>query len=525
MPKDKNQNNNQVNQEDPRVYRKRVKNLIYQNWMEEEKKKIEVEVKGVQDRVDSDIQAKEVEIDQAAAKELLQIMDRIKKDWQDHLVELGLELKGIDKKLAEDMKAEFARLDKEYEKKEKEEQEKYEKKLQELEEEKKPVQDAVIQGQERISKEKEKCQEEFNKCWAEIAEIGAAIGEYSAKSNHATRDVQNKMQKKIEEQQLALATANQKSRTWDAAIKALEKEEKELSQRLEPFEKQQKKAENEYNQKLADLSKEKIDRMVAEKAKAAEKRKELENRYEEEKKLEYHPVRWISLSEEVENKKKYQKMQLSYNKTAEADQKRRELTVKMNATGKAFLDRLYSSVDFGYEVDRLENSEKSHGSSNTNEFNSMVEALKATEKAVGAGEVSAQVDENIRKSCLDAYKACQNYLQKKDRGWSLLEKMRSGTGKARIAMARGMMEKLKEFYPDLEAALEEERNRKEEAPAEQAEEKEPVKKSGKKPTRDISGELNAAKAQLRKQRGNEAGENTKQRTSQNINRKTKQNVL
>ena len=54
MPKDKNQkngnqNNNQVNQEDPRVYRKRVKNLIYQNWMEEEKKKIEVEVKGVQD--------------------------------------------------------------------------------------------------------------------------------------------------------------------------------------------------------------------------------------------------------------------------------------------------------------------------------------------------------------------------------------------------------------------------------------------------------------------------------------------
>ncbi len=527
MPKDKNQNNNQVNQaEDPKIYHKRVKKLVYDKWMEEEKKKIEAEVQNVQNSVEQKIKEKESEIDQNATKELVDLKERLKKDWKAHLEKLDLELKSIDKKLADKMQEAFTKLEKECQEKEAEEKKKYEKKLQEIEDEKDPILVAVDQAKERIGREKEKCQQEFTKCWAEIAEIGAAIGDFSEQSNNATFEDQRKLQKKIKEQQLALTTANQKLSTWDAAIKELEEEEKKLYQPLEPFEKRKKKVQNEYDQKLAELTKEKIDKMVAEKAKAADERKKLENQYEEDKKKEYSPVRWTSLAEEVENQAKYKKMLLSRNKTAEADAKRKDLTIQMNVTGAAFLKRLYSSVDFGYEVDRLESSEKSYSSSNTAEFTKMVEALKKAEKAVGEGTVSDLVDENIRKSCLEAYKECRNYLQKKDRGWSLLEKMRSRTGKNRIEMARGMMAKLKEFYPDLEEALEAEHNQKNEVQEAQAEERPmPVKKSGKNPTTDVKAELDAAKAQLRKQGGKEAGKETKMKNTQNTNKKTNRNSL
>lgn len=521
MPKDKNQknenqNNNLINQ------KKNLKNLIYQKWKESEEKKIEDKVKQVQNKEDEKIKEQEKEIDQNAAKKLLLMKDNIKKEWQAHLTELGRKLDCIDEKLAADITAALERLDTEYQQKEAEEKEKYEKKLEEIEKEEKPIQDAVNEGKKRISEGKEKCQEELNKCWEEIGKISVAIGGYSEESNHAPHDVQDKLQKKIEKQRLALTTANQRIETWNAAFEALEKEEKELSKVLDPFEERRKKAESEYTLKLAELAKEKADKLVAEKSKAEEEKEKLRHQYEADKKLEYHPDRCKSLSEEIENQAYYKKMMLSRNRTAVAAQTKKDLTTQMNATGKAFLDRLYESVYFGFKVDELENSEKSHGSSNTNEFERMVEALKDAEKAVGTGEVSAQVDENIRKNCLRAYKECRNYLQKKNRGWSLLEKMRSETGKKRIEMARGMMVNLKKFYPDLEADLEAERNRENEAHAEQAEEKrESVKKSGKNPTRNISGELKEAKAIIRKQQGKKEEIKTNPKKNNNTNQMKK----
>lgn len=529
MPKDKIQNNENRNSERTemlRAGRKNIKNLVYMQWKTREMQKIESSVQLTQDAEDRRIRDEKVKIDQGVTRKLLETKEKIKKDWRDHLVEASAELKKIDEKFMKQMKEAFAVLDKEYAEKEKEAQKQYNEELKKLEEERKSAQEKVNQEKERLRTEQEKCSSEIERCWKELGEIGEAIGKCNEKSNRASKEVQKEMQKEIDEHQNNLKIVNARNRTWNETLRELQTEEKELDKELAAFGKRRQEAEKAYKQKLAGLSQEKLNKMLEEQAKVKAEKEKLQRQYDEDKARDFNPSRWLSLSEDIENQGKYDKMRLDQNRTVKADEKKKELMAQMNMTGKKLLHRLHLSVDFDIELDSLKNSSKSHGNGNTDEFNTMIEALEKAGKAVGEGEVSEKVEEDIRKSCLEAYKECQNYLQKKDRGWSLLEKLRSRAGKDRIEMARGMMNRLKEFYPGLEAALEAEKDLKnnvqeERASENRAEEKAPAGKPGGKQRSDVKGELERAKMLIREQQGKEKGQKN---INQNTNRKTNQNT-
>lgn len=534
MPKDKklqektNKNTAPVQSiEEKRAYRKNIKNLVYKEWEEKELQKIDAEVQKLQEAEDKQINAKKAKIDKNAVSELEITKRSIARDWRDHLIVAHMELTDLDAQLKNQMNEAFQQLEKEYAEKESDAERKHRETLQNIESDREKAQEKVDQERAQLKAEIEKSRKELVASIGEINKIGATIAKFvekgnkvAAKGNKASVAVQREMQEKISEQQAALVTANEKSRKWDAVLKELQKQEQELDKALEPFKKQKKEEDQAYKRKLEELLLEKSKKQAEEQQKARAEKEKKQKEYDIESKWEYQPHRWDKLSSDILANAEFAKKELDKNRTAKADEKKKQLTAQMHATGAKLLKRLQDSVDFDIELDKLDNSAKSNGKGNTAEFKDMITALRKAGKAVDNGEVSPAVDAEIRKSCLEAYQECRKYLKKKERSVSFFERFRSQTGKDRIRMAQDMMDRLKTFYPGLETALRTGRIPQDDMQEEKTIQR-PQRKAHTRDTGKVKRELDAAKKELREKNGMQNG-NTGSQIRRNTAQQTKQ---
>ena len=103
-------------------------------------------------------------------------------------------------------------------------------------------------------------------------------------------------------------------------------------------------------------------------------------------------------------------------------------------------------------IDELKHSERKVGSTNSNEFQTMVEALESFSTIMRNPE-SKQAD--MDQSCINAIQACENYVEKRNQDH--LSFMRSGFGKYRINRANSISSALKTFSPGVTAYLNQQR--------------------------------------------------------------------
>ena len=160
-------------------------------------------------------------------------------------------------------------------------------------------------------------------------------------------------------------------------------------------------------------------------------------------------------------------------------------------------NRVYASVEFDLEVDDLGKTPKSKP--NTDEFNQMVSALQESVNALGTCDMSDNTKADIRRKCLDAYKACDRYLDAKNHQNFVIRLCRSQNGRDRIERAEVMKTKLKELYPELEQALAEEREQEAaNANAQRDAQENRPSAGGRHSNASIQNELNAAKKEIRR---------------------------
>lgn len=236
----------------------------------------------------------------------------------------------------------------------------------------------------------------------------------------------------------------------------------------------------------------------AEKAETEKKIKETEKRLAEDEAQPYNRGKYGYLSDKLESKTSNALKDVEDKLKKEAEDTRKAAEEELEENGIKLGNRLYKSAEFTVDVDLLTNSDKRGTKPNTTEFTLMVNALGNAARSVGQFGMSAEIEENIRRDCLEAYKQCKNYLNAKKREGRVANYFRSFEGKERIRMATEMVAKLKEFYPELDQALEAEKNHVQV----QAEPQNAAgHKTHKEPKINVSAELDAAKIAAKKELG------------------------
>lgn len=527
MPKDKiqgqnNRNTNQANAlKQKRSERKDAKEKEYEAWEKIELQQIEADVDQLQEQENKALEAAFQQIDNAAELQLQQKKNDLITEWRDIKVTAKFDLDRLDTKFAAQMEEAFKKLDKEYQDKEADAEREHREAVVNIKADKEKLQKELASQKEKLDAEIAKYRKEVEKSLEEIRQISDAISKFNAKGA-ASKEAQLDMDRKIKQQVSVLGAANKKSRELDAEIKKLEKQKEDLvDKKLEPYEKQIQEADRKYEKKLNELFDEKTKKQAEEKAKAQIEKDKESREYKQKTEWEFNPVKWSLTQENVRKDVEAQKSKLKEQSKSKVEAEKAKRVARLQKEGGQLQKRLNDSVDFGIEVEKLEISAKSYGGSNTREFNDLVDALKKAEKAAGTVKVS---QEEIQSSCLKAYKECRNYMQKKERGWSFLERFRSRTGKDRIRMAQDMMDKLKTFYPGLEEALKTGNVLQGDAQDEKILQ-EPQRKAPAKDTGKIKRELDEAKKELRKKNGmqNEnAGFRIKKKTALQTKQQVKQ---
>ncbi len=103
-------------------------------------------------------------------------------------------------------------------------------------------------------------------------------------------------------------------------------------------------------------------------------------------------------------------------------------------------------------IEELKHSEKKGSSTNSNEFQTMIDALESFSTLMRNPD-SKQAD--MDQSCLNAIQACENYVEKRNQDY--LRFMRSDYGKYRINRTTSISSALKKFSPDVAAQFEQQK--------------------------------------------------------------------
>ena len=282
-----------------------------------------------------------------------------------------------------------------------------------------------------------------------------------------------------------------------------------LRARIEPFF-------NARNEKRTALIYEQQKVMGEKKAELLKEIKDAEALVKREEHLEDNPV--LYEQEKIANEK-WEKENIEYHTkkiTDEATQKKEAAIKEIQETYTKLADRLYKGVEFKVDAGILATSAKRGKKPNTEEFTAMTNALDKVAQTAGQCDESPEVEAELRRNCLEAYKKCQDYVKAKaDQGF-LHNYFRSDEGNDRIRMANEMMTKLKELCPELEQALE--------TGNVTVQEQAQARPNRKEPKVNVKAELDAAKAKLAKQNG-EKNPNPNLEQKQNQNQSQKQGVM
>ncbi len=114
--------------------------------------------------------------------------------------------------------------------------------------------------------------------------------------------------------------------------------------------------------------------------------------------------------------------------------------------------RLQKYALLSQAIEELKHSEKKGSSTNSNEFQTMIDALESFSTLMRNPD-SKQAD--MDQSCLNAIQACENYVEKRNRDY--LRFMRTDSGQYRINRATSISSALKKFSPDVAAQFEQQK--------------------------------------------------------------------
>ncbi len=529
--------------------RKASKLLLIQQWEEVQKAEIDRETDPTEQ-----INARKEEIDREAGREQIRLELELKNKWLKHKEKLQEELKELDSKGAEKLATESQTILNEYKAKEDEEKSKYQHALEEIvaqyEEKKRRLEEEYARlEQEFLTKKKELSdrQEENKNKLADITnsidQTIAAINMLSASTNGKSMDEASAVDEQVAQMKAALGNYNiakseiykaqeEMNSSVDKLTFELAEKQKQKPDAMAELDAAKKKSEDEawksYKAQATKFENERQEALIAKQQELKAKRDAKAKEFEAAKPLTMDPQEFYRRNDTITGNaelKKFKAVQIITNNMAGlqkikenelADQKRK------------LVNRVYASVEFDLEVDDLQKTPKSKP--NTDEFNQMVSALQESVNALGTCDMSDNTKADIRRKCIDAYKACDRYLDAKDHQNFIIRLCRSQNGRNRIERAEAMKTKLKELYPELEQALAEEREQEAaNANAQRDAQENRPSAGGRHSNASIQNELNAAKKEIRRSQKADANQakdknNNPEVVVNNTKKKNKKNV-
>lgn len=372
----------------------------------------------------------------------------------------------------------------------------------------------------RLAKEKKENEESIKNLNEKINHVNLEIDKLTTEINKRGRKRQDTtgLERQQEELHATLTGLVKDVAFYVAGETRLEEQVKEAKAALDPEKLGQKLRErieplfNARDKKRTALIYEQQKVMSEKKAELLKEIEDAEALVKKEEHWEHNPV--LYEQSKIANEK-WEKENIEYYTkkiTDEATLKRDAAIKEMQETGIKLAGRMYKGVEFKVDAEILATSAKRGKKPNTEEFTAMTNALDKVAQTAGQCDESPEVEAELRRNCLEAYKKCQDYVKAKENQGFLHNYFRSDEGNDRIRMANEMMAKLKELYPELEQALE--------TGKVTVQEQVQTKPNRKEPRVNVKAELDAAKAKLAKQNSeNNPNPNVEQKQKQNRNQK------
>lgn len=483
---------------------------------------------GRQEQIEKDYEKElaAIKTDQMIEDEAKAIWERklvaIKENWRNHLENLRYDLQRREAGLNQQYTDIFKELSVKYNEKNQQIQDEYEKASAEIErqlnEEAKELtkrREELSVGLENVKKDNEKKFQEINKKRNKIyQEIDKLTEEINAKNRR--REDTRALEHKQDELQETLTSLLKDMSGYIEKETSLKEELKKVEAQLNPEAVGKKRRAlrdpyfNERDRKAGELLKEQQKEMTERKAELLNEIAKGKKKLEEDEKLPWNPGMYGSQKDQLQTDKE-RALAAAKADREKAAQNKAAAEEEMKMTGEKLFDRLYWGVEFGVDAETLAKSPKRNHKPNTAEFTAMVDALDKVTKAAGKCDESPEAEAELRRSCLEAYKQCQNYIDAKKNQGVLTNFFRKQQGIDRINMAAGMMEKLKGYCPDLEQALKNE--------VQEVQKKKAAGSKHKEQKVNVKAELDAAKAELAKKNGQK---DLKQNGSKKMNQKMEQ---
>lgn len=529
--------------------RKVNKLLLINQWEEGEKQKIAQETNPTEQ-----INARKEEIEREAGREQIRLELELKNKWLKHKEKLEVELNELDSKGAEKLAAESQTILNEYTAKEDEEKNKYQNVLEEIkrqhEENKKRLEEEYARlEQEFLTKKKElsdRQEENKNKLvdiTNSIDQTIAAINMLSASANGKSMDEASEVDEQVAQMKAALGNYNiakseiykaqeEMNSSVDKLTVELAEKQKQKPNAMAELDAAKQKSEDEawksYKAQVTKFEQEKQEALIAKQQELKAKRDAKAKEFEAAKSVTMDPQEFNRRYDIIKDNADLQKYNaeriITNNMTGLKKFKEDELADQK----RKLVNRVYASVEFDLEVDDLQKTPKSKP--NTEEFNQMVSALQESVNALGTCDMSDNTKADIRRKCVEAYKACDRYLDAKNHQNFIIKLCRSQNGRDRIERAEAMKTKLKELYPGLEQALLEKREQNAVNTGTQRDVQEHRPSvGGRRSNANIQNELNAAKQEIKRRqqadKNNAAGkDNNPEGIVNNTKKKNKKNV-
>lgn len=516
--------------------RKENKRPLIQRWIEEQKQKIARDTDPAQK-----IAAESEKIDKQAGQDKIRLEMEMKDAWAAHIKELEKELAELDSNESGKYEEEAAVINRDYHEKTTQEKQRCQEAVTEIETQYHANLQKLHDERARVEKEfqnkKKELQERKEENEKKLADIDnslnltmEAVNMLSANMNGRNKN-EAAPSEQLEQMRASMVNlSSAKSKILDAEAQmsiSVDKLAEVLSQlqkpeRLTELEDQMKKGKDaawkNYSAKEAGIEQERQKALSAKKNELKKIRAAKADELEKTKKVTMDEVifsrRYDNITERANIEKYHIKQKLEQEAETDKNMKTREL----NGNVQCLQNRLFAGVEFDLEVEDLEHSYKKEA--NTEEFNRMVSTLKESVTAVETCDLTEETQAEIRRSCLEAYRACENYIQAKNRQNIFVKIFRSGSGTKRLEMAAAMKARLLEFCPGLEQALSQEENA---AAPQKEEQKERPSAGGKENHTDVRKELDDAKKKVKDKRKKENHEEKKVE-SKDKKTKTKVNV-
>lgn len=514
MPKKNHTEVQKAQREDLIRVRRAAKDILINQWIEAQKQKILQDTDPKQK-----IEEEQKKIDRQAGMDQARLEMEMKDHWARHINKLEAELKDLDTNGAEKLAKDSWAVQNEYNDKIKEAKQKYQQTLIHIEEQHEESVRKSREENERFERNLAEQKQELEKKQAEnkkklddinnsIDQTIEAINMLNESINGQDRNAESPLEKQIAQMKESLGNYNSaKSKIYEADAQysaSMAQITEKLSQQtkqevpselVDGMNNSKAEAEKNYQTQLEKLEADRQSALIAGQNALKEQRTAKAKELKEAKEVSMDPKLFLFRSDTIKDQANIDKYNIEQKLRKEAEVNQRLENNNLAGKIQKLKKRVYDSVDFDLDVEELRNVPKKKA--NTQEFDRMISALQESAAALGKCELTDEAETDIRTKCLEAYKACECYVQAKNSQNIFVRMCRTDNGKARIRLANAMKRRLVEFYPGLEQALLEEREQAKGIHNGQNEAQNDRPSAGaRKSNAEIQNRLNAAKQEI-----------------------------